>query len=382
MKRLANSCGGGYMNDRGLVFCELGRAFRFGQRVFHLLALLVVLVAVSSGQTAGTGAISGTITDPKGAVVAMATISAIDVTTGEKRTTVSSTAGTYLVPLLLPATYRLEVSKEGFKLSVSTSVPVHVTETVTVNVRLAVGAARETVTVTGNSELLKTEDSTLGHVVDGKEVSDLPLVTRNYAQILGLSPGVSAEVFNAGEIGRGGVDDPVVIGGGSYEDNNFQMNGVEINDMQGSGHFSGGIATPNPDSIQEFKVQTGQYDASYGRDAGANVDVLTKTGTNDFHGDLWDYFRNTDLNANNYFFNQNMLPRGVLDQNQFGGTVGGPIKKDKLFFFGSYQGTREKDGLSQGCATGGSLPVGLTNDASSRTATALASTFGIASPAD
>jgi Carboxypeptidase regulatory-like domain/TonB-dependent Receptor Plug Domain/TonB dependent receptor len=361
------------MNDRGLVFCELGRAFRFGQRVFHLLALLVVLVAVSSGQTAGTGAISGTITDPKGAVVAMATISAIDVTTGEKRTTVSSTAGTYLVPLLLPATYRLEVSKEGFKLSVSTSVPVHVTETVTVNVRLAVGAARETVTVTGNSELLKTEDSTLGHVVDGKEVSDLPLVTRNYAQILGLSPGVSAEVFNAGEIGRGGVDDPVVIGGGSYEDNNFQMNGVEINDMQGSGHFSGGIATPNPDSIQEFKVQTGQYDASYGRDAGANVDVLTKTGSNAWHGNMWEYFRNEDLNANSYFQNETGEPRGVLRENQFGFTLGGQVKKDKLLFFTSYQGTRQENGIDLSCSSSAIMPVLSGSD---RSAAALAASVG------
>ena len=115
-------------------------------------------------------------------------------------------------------------------------------------------------------------------MVDQKEVGSLPLVTRNYTQILGLSPGVSAETFNAAEIGRGGVDDSMVTGGSSYSDNNFQMNGVEVNDAAGSGHFTGGVAIPNPDTIQEFKVQTSQYDASFGRNAGANVNVLTKAG--------------------------------------------------------------------------------------------------------
>lgn len=324
------------------------------------LAFVVVfasLVTLSLAQTAGTGAIAGTVTDPKGAVVAGATISAIDVTTGEKRTTVSSDTGTYLVPLLLPANYRVEVSKSGFKLSVNADIPVHITETTKVNVQLAIGTTRETVEVKANSELLKTEQSTLGNVVDQKEVSALPLVTRNYSQILGLSPGVSAETFRAGEIGRGGVDDYLVTGGGASADNNFQMNGVEVNDLQSSGHYSGGVATPNPDSIQEFKVQTSQYDASYGRNAGANVDVLTKAGTNSLHGNVWEYFRNEALNANDFFRNQTGEPRAVLRQNQFGFTLGGPIKKDKLLFFTSYQGTRQKNGIDSQCSSSVILPV-------------------------
>lgn len=330
-----------------------------------LRVLLVALLTSASmfAQSAATGAIAGTISDPKGAVVAGATISAIDETTGEKRTTVSSSTGTYLVPLLHPASYRVEISKSGFKLSVSSRIPVHVTETVNVNVRLEVGIIAETVTVASNSELLKTQESTLGNVIDEKEVNALPLVTRNYTQILGLSPGVSAEVFNAGEIGRGGVDDALVTNGGSYLDNNFQMNGVEVNDWQGSGHFSGGTATPNPDSIQEFKVQTSQYDASYGRDAGANVDVLTKAGSNSFHGNVWEYFRNEDLNANDYFRKQTGQPRAVLRQNQFGFTLGGPIKKDKLLFFTSYQGTRQQNGIDSNCSSSVILPV-LTSDRS------------------
>ena len=124
-------------------------------------------------------------------------------------------------------------------------------------------------------------------------------------------------------------------------DNNFQMNGVGINDLQSGGQFTGGIAIPNPDTIQEFKVQTSQYDASFGRNAGANVDLITKSGTKDFHGGLWEFFRNDVLNANSFFRNKTSQPRPVLKENQFGFDLGGPIKKDKLLFFTSYQGTRQ-----------------------------------------
>src|SRR5579864_8833993 len=284
----------------------------------QISVLLMLLATMALAQTAGTGAISGTVTDSAGAVVAGASIKVTDVTTGETRTAVSSGDGSYLVPLLQPASYRVEVSKKGFKISENEKVPVHITETVKLNVELSVGTETEVVNVAANSEALKTQESTLGNVVDENEVNALPLVTRNYTQILGLSPGVSAEIFNAGEIGRGGVDDALVTGGSSYQDNNFQMDGVEIDDLQNSGHYSGGVATPNPDSIQEFKVQTSQYDASYGRDAGASVNVLTKAGSNVWHGSAWEYFRNEDLNANDYFRKQTNQPRGVLRQNQFG----------------------------------------------------------------
>ena len=321
----------------------------------HLPILAMILAGLSVAQTAGTGAISGTITDSAGAVVSGASVKVTAVNTGETRTTVSSAEGAYIVPLLHPDTYKVEVSKKGFRLSENTTVPVYITETVKLNVQLAVGTETEVVNVAANSEALKTEESTLGNVVDETEVNALPLVTRNYTQILGLSPGVSAEIFNAGEIGRGGVDDALVAGGSSYQDNNFQMNGVEIDDLQNSGHYSGGVATPNPDSIQEFKVQTSQYDASYGRDAGASVDVLTKAGSNSWHGNVWEYFRNEDLNANDYFRNQTKEPRGVLRQNQFGFTLGGPIKKDKLLFFTSYQGTRQQNGVDPNCSSSASI---------------------------
>ncbi len=322
-------------------------------RVLALFGLLAMSSLRIGAQTAGTGAISGTVSDPSGALVEGVKITVTSNATGGSTSVITSRSGTYLVPLLLPATYRVEASKEGFKLSTYPQITVNVTETEALNIRLVVGGVHEVVEVDTTTQPLQTESSALGHVVGGEEILSLPLVTRNYTQILGLSPGVSADVFNASEIGRGGIDDNLVVSGAHASDNNFQMNGVEINDLQGSGHFSGGVAIPNPDSLQEFKVQTSQYDASYGRNAGGNVDVVTKGGTNVFHGNLWEFFRNEKLNANDFFRNETAQPRGVLRQNQFGFTVGGPIRRQKLMFFTSYQATRQRNGS-------GSDPVGRT----------------------
>jgi hypothetical protein len=159
-----------------------------------------------------------------------------------------------------------------------------------------------------------------------------------------------------------------VHGQRSY-DNNFQMNGLQINDAYAQGATSGGVAIPNPDSILEFKVQTGQYDAAFGRNAGANVNVVTRSGGNDFHGSLFEFFRNTDLNANNFFTNRTGRARPVLNQNQFGGGLGGPLVKNRLLFFTSYQGTRQVNGVSSITTL---ISPALTND---RSAAALGSLF-------
>ena len=154
-------------------------------------------------------------------------------------------------------------------------------------------------------------------------------------------------------------------------DNNFQVNGLQVNDLNGSAGGSGGVPIPNPDTIQEFKVQTGQYDASFRRNAGANVDLVTKSGTNNFHGNVFEFFRNTSLNANDFFANEAGAARGQLNENQFGGTLGGPVIKNKLLFFGSYQGTRQKNGIATSCFSTEILPP-LTDD---RSALAIAQIF-------
>jgi len=308
-------------------------------RGFPILVILLgfnVLAGVALAQTANTGALSGIVSDPTGSVVPGATVKATSESTGAVRTVVTGSNGRYLIPLLPPGTYRIEVRHAGFKVADYRDVHVYVTETAALNVRLEVGALSQSVIVQGQPSLLQTTSSTLGRVVTERMVQSMPLVTRNYTQILGLSPGAAGDVTNAAEIGRGSTSlgagtGGYSVGGGLTNDNNFQMNGTEVNDLEAESSITGGVPVPNPDSIQEFKVQTGQYSAAYGRNAGANVDVITKSGTNQFHGDLWEYFRNTVLNANDFFLNSSGQPRGVLDQNQFGFTLGGPVLKNKVF---------------------------------------------------
>ncbi len=354
-----------------------------------ILACLLLSLPVLA-QTASTGALTGTVSDPNGAVVAGAQVKVTNEATGESRTVVAQENGNYTVPLLLPGSYRVEFSATGFKQSFKPALQVNVTETARLDIQLEVGNVQEEVLVTAEAQLLQTESSALGRVADQVVVSNLPLVTRNYTQIVNLSPGVAAGVTNATELGRGSGGES----GGNFRthgafgrDNNFQMNGLPINDLQSSGSFSGGVAVPNPDTIQEFKVQTGQFDAAYGRNAGANVNVVTKGGGNEFHGNAFEFFRNDALNANNFFRNRTGQPRGVLRQNQFGFTLGGPLPffnfgendgpmfisgKDKLYFFGSYQGTRQTNGVTGGTAVNITTPA-LTND---RSRAALGALFG------
>lgn len=348
---------------------ETREKFFADRRWTALTAALVgwlLFAEFSYAQTAGTGALSGSVVDPGGGTVVGAKVIVTSQATGEVRSIATDERGGFQISALLPELYTVEISKGGFKNLIIRDVKITVTETTSLNLHLEIGQVSEVVLVKGYIQQLQTESSTLGRVTSGDQVRDLPLVTRNYTQIVSLNPGVAADVNDAGAIGRGdlgmgGV--PIASNGGTQADNNVQMNGVGINDLQSSGYFSGGVAIPNPDTIQEFKVQTGQYDASYGRNAGANVDVITKGGTNDFHGALWEFFRNDDLNANTFFRNAATQPRPVLKQNQFGFDFGGPIRHDKLFFFTSYQGTRQRNGLDVNCSSSVASPP-ITNDRS------------------
>jgi hypothetical protein len=343
----------------------------------NLVALLVfvsLLCSLSFAQTANTGALTGQVTDATGAVVGDVQITVTNEATGEKRAAVSQRDGTYSVPLLAPDSYRVEFSRNGFKTAAKPRLKINVTETARLNIQLEVGAVKEEVTVTAQAELMQTDSAALGQVTSGAQINTLPLVNRNYTQIVALNPGVSAEVTDSRDLGRGNLGNggmPIVSNGVSQSDNNVQMNGVGINDLQSSGFFSGGVAIPNPDTIEEFKVQTGQYDAAYGRNAGANVNLLTKGGSNDFHGAVWEFLRNDALNANTFFRNSVRQPRPVLKQNQFGFDFGGPVKTNKLFFFTSYQGTRQRNGLDASCSSQVTTPA-LTND---RSAAALGALF-------
>ncbi|MGI8745926.1 MAG: carboxypeptidase regulatory-like domain-containing protein [Bryobacteraceae bacterium] len=271
-----------------------------------VLALISSLEVAAWPQNASTGALTGTVTDPSGALVQSAKVTATKQATGAQRTVDSHGNGTFLIPLLEPGVYTVSVSASGFEVLLVQAVTVNVGETETVPLKLEIGATSETVSVSSSELLVKTESAELGRVTSTQEIENLPLVSRNYTQIIGLNPGVSAEVTNASALGRGAGSQGTgasgfVTQGGVSNDNNFHLNGIEVNDLQGSGDFSGGIPVPNPDSLQEFKVATGQYDASFGRNAGAQVNVITKSGTNQIHGTLFEFLRNNDLNANDWF---------------------------------------------------------------------------------
>ena len=343
---------------------------------------VAIIATGAAAQTAATGAITGIIRDASGAVLVGANVTITRVGTGETRQVATNSEGVYRFPLLTPGQYGVSVEKQGFKTAVHSAVSVAVTETQAIDLQMEVGSASEKVEVVAQPEMAQTESSALGRVANERDVVDLPLVSRNYTQLLSLSPGVIAPVNNAEDLGRGngglsgivgsfGNDASVHANGQRSIDNNFQMNGLQVNDIGGGAAGTGGVPIPNPDTIQEFKVQTGQYDASYGRNAGANVDLVTKSGTNRFHGNLFEFFRNTELNANDFFANEAGSPRGALNQNQFGGTIGGPIVKNKVFAFGSYQGTRQKNGIAAGCFSTMVLPP-LTDN---RSALAIATIF-------
>lgn len=336
-------------------------------RLFLALLVAAALFAVGApslmAQSSSTGALTGTVTDQSGAVIAGATVSVTDAGTGQVRTATTDANGSYKFGLLPPGTYSVTFSSTGFQTLTVPSVTVNVTQTAVLDHKLQVGEQTEKVTVQATTQALQTQSVTNGGLVSGKEITSLPLVSRNYTQVISLSPGVVGNAASASSVGNGTQD--VSANGSTANENNYSMDGVSIvNYVSGTAAQEGsfpGIVIPNPDTIQEFQVQTSQYDASSGRNPGANVDVVTKTGTNKFHGDVWEFNRNNFFNANDFFYKNSELRTGgsgvnapqTLKQNTYGFTLGGPIIHDKLFFFGSYQGIRQVNGMgTSGFASG------------------------------
>jgi hypothetical protein len=310
------------------------------------------------GQTASTGALTGVTLDPSGAALPQVSLHLTSEDGTEVMTGISDENGLFGFFLLPPGTYEVRASKVDFKPLIQNNIYIHVTETLRLQLHLELGIRVENTQVSSSASMVQIDTSALGRVTNQEMVSHLPLVTRNFAQIAGLSPGVVVGVYNAGELGSGGIalsqvgqsNDGIFVQGMRSYDNNWQLDGISVSDVLGSASGSGGIPIPNPDTLQEFKVQTGLYDAAFGRTAGANVSVITKTGTNQYHGSIFEFLRNDVLNANDFFLNRTRQPRPALKQNQFGFALGGPIKKDQLLFFGSYQGTRQVNGVAAGQA--------------------------------
>ncbi|HJQ30722.1 MAG TPA: TonB-dependent receptor [Pyrinomonadaceae bacterium] len=344
----------------------------FSLKRFASIALLLCLGAVAARAQGATGSITGTVSDQAGARVAGASVKVTGLDAALEREAVTNGEGDFAVTLLPPGRYRVEVTAQGFKRLAVEPVTVNVTQTATLNDLTLGTGIEETVTVTDTATLVQQESSQVGRVIEGEQLRQLPLPTRNFQQLLTLSPGTSSSVSNNTELGRG--DAVITVNGQRTTSNNVRINGIDANSV--GTNSTPNIAVPATDTLQEFIVQTSLYDASQGRNAGGNVEAVTRSGGREYHGNLYEFYRNDRLNANDFFLNAAGRPRPVLKRNQFGGTLGGPVVKDKLFFFGSYQGTRERNGASlNNSLTFPIIPAGLTDN--NRTAAGLAATFGL-----
>ena len=312
-----------------------------------LLSFLFTALVLAQSDT--TGAVAGVVRNPAGAALPAVTVTLVNVATNQTHTAASDSSGSFRFSLLPPGLYGVKFAGAGFKPAQMTAFMVDVSEVPNLEVVLEPGSATEPMEC--RCRLILSATSSSGTLVDQKTITAVPLTTRNFTQILSMSSGSAADVNNAGTLGRG-----------------TQTVNVNGNTTAGGYTIDGAFApstVPNPDTISEFKIQTSQYDAGFGALV-PNTNLITKGGENQFHGDAWEFVRNDILNANAFFRNATGQPKPNLKQNQYGGALGGKVKKDKLFFFGSWQGTRQTNGLDPTSVATVILPA-LTNDRSAGT---------------
>src|SRR3984885_3898294 len=304
-----------------------------------LISLLLAPVAWAQD---ATGKIAGNITDATGAGVPRANIVVTNLDTNIRKEAVTSGQGFYQVLQLPIGHYEVSAEAQGFSKSVSRPAnALEINQTLRVDLSLEVGAASISVTVEGQAGNIETGNSTVGGTVTGEAIFELPLNGRNSLDLLATQPGVTLTNPDSSAAGN------YSIGGGRTDSVTYLLDGGLNNDLLSNEI----VVNPNPDAVAEFRVLESTYTAEYGRNAGGIVSVVSKSGTNQFHGTLYDYVRNTDFDANDFFNNQQGLPRSVLRRNQYGGTFGGPIVRNKLFFFFAYQGQKQSQDQLQGSVT-------------------------------
>ncbi len=317
------------------------------------LFLAIGLTIPALAQGGPRGAITGTVKDPAGAAVPGAKVEIINQGTGvTERTVTTNSDGVFTATLLPIGTYRVVVTASGFARAEAPEVKIYVTETTNVTVSLKVGQVTEAVTISEAATPVQLESPATGQTI--QNVGDLPLATRNFLSLLALSTGANSELADTAALGRGAVS--INVNGQRPVNNNYQLEGINANDFNLP--ILDNVPLPNPQTVQEFKTQTSLYDASQGRNGGGNIQVALKSGTSEYHGDLFEFFRNNALNANDFFLNRSGQKRPVLRQNQYGGSIGGPVPFFKeFFFFGNYQGWRAASGVSAGTQLGTNIPV-------------------------
>jgi hypothetical protein len=318
--------------------------------VFWLAFALFILAPIKSWAGAG-GSVSGTVKDASGAVIPNANVDATNVDTGVRDRVATNGRGFYSLPQLAVGHYNIAIKKTGFKLYQRTGITIDTNRALTVDAILDVGETFDAVTVVDSAVHAETSDTQMGEVISGGKIAAVPLNGRSYTDLLALQPGVvpatSLTANTQQDVGvsalspSGGLNPGTISINGQREFSNaFTVNGSDAEEDVNSGT----AIIPNLDSVAEFRILTSNFDAEHGGHSGGQINVVTKSGSNAFHGDGFEFIRNTSLDARNYF----SPARGVFDQNQFGGTLGGPIRKNKTFFFADYQGTRLTEGVDTG----------------------------------
>ncbi len=298
------------------------------------LILILVLIASSGwGQTL-TGTIQGTVTDPDGAVVPGVDITLVNTGTNQTRTVATNGSGNYSAPGLPVGTYDLEASIAGFNTERRTGIALQIDQSARFDITLQVGAINQVIEVVAETPLLQTDESSIGSVIDAQKMLELPINGRNFDALIQLVPGAVTNAQGSELDNRGGFN----VVGMDENFNSFFIDGFDnVDPVLRSFSFQ-----PSVDLLQEFKVEQSSYAAEFGRNAGAVVNATTRSGSNAFHGSIWEFLRNDNLDARNFFASGDADPS--LIRNQFGAAIGGPIVEDRTFFFAFYEGFREKRG--------------------------------------
>ena len=311
-------------------------------RKLSVLAFILSLCSIPALSQNNFGSIVGTVTDTSGAAVSGATVTVTNDATGEHRTAPTSSSGDYQFVSLLPGNYKLDIQGTGFKRYSRDPIIVQVDQSPRANATMEVGEVSQQVVVTSQAPIMQTESASLGQVISGKAVTDMPLNGRNVLALVALVPGVVPQGSSSGNLTGQNVfaAGNYQIGGGNGNQSSVLVDGAPVNTSYGNTVE----LVPDQDVIQEFKVQTNNNTAEFGMYTGGVINMTTKSGTNAFHGTAYEYLRNTVLDANDFFAKRGNAGRAPFHQNQFGGNIGGPIKKDKFFIFGDYQGYRQSQG--------------------------------------
>jgi Carboxypeptidase regulatory-like domain/TonB dependent receptor-like, beta-barrel len=322
---------------------EFGRRWCLMSRLAYTAGLILLISATYLWSSVG-GSISGIVRDPSGAVVPEANVTATETETGIRHSTITDTNGFYVFPSMVIGHYSIKIQKMGFETSNTSGLEINANSALRVDAVLKLGQQLQVVNISASALHVETTSTQMGEVIQGQKMVTLPLNGRSYTDLLALQPGVvpvGAPVESQAYAVSGNLNPGTLsIGGQRQAANAFMVNGADVEE----GRYNGAGIIPNLDSFAEFRILTNSYDAEYGNYSGGQINVVTKSGANQLHGNVFEFLRNGAMDSRNFF----SPTRGVLRQNQFGGTVGGPIKHNQAFFFGDYQGTRNVVGVDTG----------------------------------